>query len=440
MAANMKAEARSIFNQALALADVRRAEMRNFQAREKIITDAGRTFDATQSSTLLTIAIGKAATPMYETVAELLQTSAWPARTHSAVVVSPHKPSVQHGALKYFVGAHPTPDETSREAAKTILAELHRADSETLVLFLISGGSSSMVELPMDPSITVLDIAAFNRCLVGSDLSIAEINVLRKHLSAVKGGRMAEAAAPAAQCTLIVSDVPASFLDVVGSGPSLPDSSSTEMCHEVFERLRRMRTLPAPVEKVFERGPSETPKRDHPAFVNAAYACILSSDDLATAALHTANSLGFYAEIDNTCDEWSSGDASGYLLDRSAQLSKRHGKTCLISVGEVRVNVLDPTGVGGRNQHFALQCARRLQHQERDVTVLSAGSDGIDGNSPAAGAIATQATWSRAEGLGFDPARTLEQFDSFRLFHSLGDTIVLGPTGNNLRDLRLILT
>ncbi len=434
-------DARTIYQEALAMADVRKALSNNFRVEGTSVISAGRQFDLQQGQTILTVALGKAATPMYETVAKILTTAGWPSHHHSAILVSPQPPSVRHGALQYFSGAHPTPNQTSREAAAVILNALHSAEKETLVLFLVSGGASSMVELPMDPAISEDDVADFNRCLVGSDLSIFEINSLRKHLSAVKGGRMAEAAAPAWQCTLIVSDAPPAFLDVVGSGPSLPDSNSKQACIEIYGRLRVHHTLPLSIERAFEGGLSaETPKQDHAAFAKAAWKCILSSEDLSAAAAEVAASLGVHVEIDNTCDEWDSGDAADYLLSRSAQLTERYGPTCLISVGEVAVHVRAPAGVGGRNQHFALQCALRLQPGKLHTTVLSAGSDGIDGNSPAAGAIVTEITCDRSLALGIDPVQTLELFDSYRLFDSLGDTIVLGPTGNNLRDLRLVLT
>ena len=438
---DLKSNAHAIFLEALSAADVRAAVSSNFSVEGDAVTSAGRAFELKAGRGILTIAIGKAATPMYEAVAEILRAKGWPADRHDAILVSPHPTQLLHGTLRYFAGAHPTPNQTSRDAAAAVLDKLHGVESDMLVLFLVSGGASSMVELPVDLAISERDLAEFNRVLVGSDLSILEINSLRKHLSAVKGGRMAEAAGLAFQLTLIVSDVPASFLDVVGSGPSLPDSSSWQACEEIYERLQTSHRIPQTIARAFARGlAADTPKGNHAAFRKAAWKCILSSDDLSAGAARAASSLGFHVEIDNSCDGWNSQDAAEYLLNRSAQLTAIFGPTCLISVGEVVVNVLHATGIGGRNQHFALQCAIRLQHVDRPVTVLSAGSDGIDGNSLAAGAIATQNTWQRAMKLGIDPGQTLAKFDSFRLFDTLGDSIVLGPTGNNLRDLRLILT
>ncbi len=444
---DLKAEARQLLDRTLEEVDVRLAVARNLKIEGSHLHAAGGSFNLKELRKVLIIAIGKAATPMYETAIGAL--GALP-RNLAAIVVSPQPPRKQHGTLLFFHGSHPAPDESSRTAATSILKLLGTADTDTLVLFLISGGSSSMVELPLDPDIPNTDIAEFNRVLVGSGMAISEINVLRKHLSAVKGGRLAAAASPAAQCSLIVSDVPAGSLDMVGSGPSIPDSSSRELCGEIYRRLRSTHVLPRSVERFFDRGlPSDPVKPGDPCFRHAVWASILSSDDLARTAAAIASRAGFHVEHDDTCDGWSSANAARYLLDRSKRLHMRSGRTCLISVGEVSVALnassgnafsdQNSSGQGGRNQHFVLQCAIDLSGCDLATSVLSAGSDGIDGNSPAAGAIADPGTCDRALAHGIDPLEVLASFDSFRLFHALGDAIVIGPTGNNLRDLRLLI-
>ncbi len=436
-----KVQARQFFDQALRHADVRQAVLRNFRIEGSQLLSAGTSFNLPKIQDIILIAIGKAATPMYEAVVHVLRNAAWPPQRLVSVVVSPQSPAEPFGTLLFFQGSHPIPSEGSRVAAITILEQLRSTTSDTLVLFLISGGSSAMVELPLDSTISASDVASFNRILVGSGLPINEINSLRKHLSAIKGGRLAEAAAPAAQCTLIISDVPASLLDTVGSGPSLPDTSSKVECSDIYRHLRAAERLPLPIERFFESGlASETPKQTDPAFAKAAWTCVLSSEDLASGAADAAAQAGFHVEIDNCCDEWAAEDAAQYLLSRSAQLSRHHERTCLISAGELRVKLSQTSGRGGRNQHFALQCALSLAGDARESAVLSAGSDGVDGNSPAAGAIADENTCREALLRDIDPVETLKRFDSFRLFNALGDTITIGPTGNNLRDLRLLLT
>ncbi len=438
---DMKIEARRLFQETLREVDVGLAIARRISIEGSLLKAGDDTFNLEEFEAVLIVSIGKAATSMYEAVVRVVQTAAPVHLKVEAIVVSPQPLAATHEHLVYLAGSHPTPDATSRTAALVILDRLREAGDTTLVFFLISGGSSSMVELPLDPSVSLGDVAEFHRTLVGSGLGIAEMNVLRKHLSAVKGGRLAIAAAPAAQCTLVLSDTPAGALDVVGSGPSLPDSSSAEDCRRIYLRLRSMARLPPTIERFFEADAlEETPKGDDPVFQRSTWTSILSSDDLAISAAALARHMGFLAEVDNTCDEWRCDNAAGYLLERSAELRRRAGRSCLISVGELAVMLPLSPGRGGRNQHFVLECALRLAGQAEETTVLSAGSDGIDGNSVAAGAVADGDTCDRAAKQGVDPARVLADFDSFSLFRALGDAIVTGPTGNNVRDLRLLLT
>jgi hydroxypyruvate reductase len=347
----------------------------------------------------------------------------------------------EHPGFQYLRGGHPTPDTESRRGAATMLAALQTADEQTLVLFLISGGASAMLELPLDPGISVEDIAAFHKALVRSGLPIRSINVLRKHLSAVKGGRLAMAAPHSAQCTLLISDVPEGELDFVGSGPSLPDPSTVNDCRTILNATDLHATLPPSISTFFRsRHLPETPKPSdfaHPAPVVA----LLSSATLAEGAAHFAAQHGYHPIFDNSCDDQDYRPAADYLVRQFERLHRQDPRTCLISVGEVTVKITGEAGRGGRNQQFALECARINAGEEQPrIAVLSAGSDGIDGESPAAGAIADDTTWQRAQQLGIDPAAALSTFNSFPLFEALGDTIVTGPTGNNIRDLRVLIT
>lgn len=438
---NLKMEAQKIFLESLKEIDVRVAVSRNLSIESLRLSAAGRTFDLQNFRKIILIAVGKAASPMYEATIDILRLAGSLTQNVEAIVISPDPPARTHGAIKFFLGAHPTPCEVSRQAAIATLDLLHTAGPDTLVLFLVSGGSSSMMELPLDQVISLEDVADFNRVLVGSGLPIKEMNLLRKHLSAVKGGRLAAAAASSAQCTLILSDVPGDSLDTVGSGPSLPDSSFRKDRMEVYRRLWPMHRLPLRIERFFEEDSSaETPKFTDPAFKRAVWTSILSSGDLASSAARLAAAAGFHVEIDSTCDDWPSYKAANYLLDQSRRLRKLSPRSCLVSVGEVAVTLKGTTGQGGRNQHFALECALRLAERDDDSVVLSAGSDGIDGHSPAAGAVVDRHTCHRATLQGMNPAQLLAEFNSFALFQALGDAIITGSTGNNLRDLRLFLT
>ena len=224
------------------------------------------------------------------------------------------------------------------------------------------------------------------RVLVHSGAPIAEINALRKHLSAVKGGRMAVAAAPAQQLSILVSDVPENALDSLASGPTMPDSSTAEQCYEIAQHYELLPQLPRAVRELFERRRlDETPKPDDPAFVRARWWPILSNECALQAAAEHAAKLGFAVQIDNRCDDWEYRKAADFLLQRLRELHKACQRACLISGGELSVKVDRAAGVGGRNQQFALYCAQQIRGE--DICVLSAGTDGIDGNSPAAGAI-----------------------------------------------------
>jgi hydroxypyruvate reductase len=230
-------------------------------------------------------------------------------------------------------------------------------------------------------------------------------------------------------------------LHVVGSGLSLPDPSTTGDCQRIIDAnldaLNFSEKLLA-----FFRNPDleETAKADHPAFSKAGWLSLLSSDDLCKIAGENASRLGFHVVVDNRCDDWDYRDAAVYLLDRLQELRQLYPKVCLLSAGEVSVRLSSAHGVGGRNQQFVLECSQLIDKRKLRATVLSGGSDGIDGNSPAAGAVCDETTVKRATSKGLDISAGLELFDSFPIFSALDDAIITGPTGNNVRDLRILLS
>src|SRR5206468_10373205 len=238
------------------------------------------------------------------------------------------------------------------------------------------------------------------RALVLSGAPIAEINTIRKHLSAVKGGRLAQAAYPAQQVSLLISDVPDTTLDALASGPTMPDSTSVADCYTILEKYASLDQFPPSVRELFQRHAlEETPKSDDPAFVRARWWPVLSNKTAIDAAGVAATAQGFGVEVDNSCDDWDYDRAADYLLGRLRKLRQSVSRVALISGGEVTVKVTNG-GAGGRNQQFALACAQRITGE--NITVLSAGTDGIDGNSPAAGAIADGSTAERAKAAGYD--------------------------------------
>jgi len=352
------------------------------------------------------------------------------------IVASSVEPASQLHNFRYFCGGHPTPNAESIRAADAILKSLNTLNASSLAIFMISGGGSSIVEKPIDEEISLEDLVAAYQILVHSGAPIAEINAIRKHLSAVRGGRLAVAAGASQQVSLFISDVPDNRPDALASGPTMPDSTSEEDCYAIARRYGIIEQFPPSVRELFQRRAlEETPKSDDPAFVKARWWPILSNRSLVEAAQAEAARQGFAVEVDNSCDDWDYLQASDYLLGKVRELRKKSERVCLISGGEVTVKV-ENGGTGGRNQQFALACAAKIAGD--NITVLSAGTDGIDGNSSAAGAIVDGTTIERAKVRGVDAEAHLKSFNAFPFFDALGDAVITGPTGNNLRDLRII--
>lgn len=428
----MRAAARAMFDNALRECNIPRAVSHELAFGKGVLTVSGRQYELPAQGRVILVSIGKAGHTMAQAVADVLPSGV------TGIVSCPTAPQDPVPGLQYFIGGHPMPNDESLCAGRAILGTLHGLERSDLVLFCISGGASAIAEWPLNTTLTLSDIIATNRALVHSGAPITEINAIRKHLSATKGGRTARAAFPARQISLFVSDVPDTALDALASGPTVPDSSTAADCYSIVGRYDILPKLSPPVRAIFEKNAlEETPKSGDPAFSNSHYVTLLSNRNAVAAAAEVATSMGFDVTIDNSCDDWDYVKAADYLLAKLRALRRDHGRVCLISGGEVTVKVSGDSGMGGRNQQFALYCATKLAGES--VTVLSAGTDGIDGNSPAAGALADDCTIARATSAGFDPARALAAFDAFPLFESTGDAIMIGPTGNNVRDLRILL-
>lgn len=427
----MRDAARSIFLEALSQASIAKGFDRHVQYERGILRVCEDLYDLHSYSRVLVVSLGKAGHTMAAALAAQVGSLA------QGFVAAPVLPDAQLHGFRYFQGGHPTPNAESIQAAGAMLRALEAQPASTLVIFLLSGGGSSIVERPIDDEISLDDLIATYRALVHSGAPIAEINAVRKHLSAVKGGRLAQAAFPAQQVSILVSDVPDSTPDALASGPTMPDSTSVEDCYRIAEKYELLRQFPPSTRELFERhAVEETPKSDDPVFHKSRWWTILSNQSAIEAATGMAERAGFIVHVDNSCDDWDYAKAADFLLNRVRELRKQFSPVCLISGGEVTVKVVNG-GIGGRNQQFALACAEKIAGE--NITVLSAGTDGVDGNSPAAGAIADGATLERARKAGFDPRTALEKFDAHPLFRGLDDAIEVGPTGNNLRDLRLLL-
>jgi glycerate 2-kinase len=430
-AIEMRVTARHLFESALRESSVDRAFERHISCERGVLRVCEDLYDLHAYNRVLIVSIGKAA----HTMVNAFEIQA--GDNFEGIVASSVLPGSQARGFRYFHGGHPLPNEESIRAAEAMLKSLSAQNASSLVIFMLSGGGSSIAEKPIDDDISLDDLIASYRVLVHSGAPIAEINAIRKHLSAIKGGRLARAALAAQQVSILVSDVPDNTPDALASGPTMPDSTSVEDCYAIATKHRMLEQFPASVRELFQRHAlEETPKSDDPAFHRSRWWTVLSNSTLLDACKKEAGRHGFTLEIDNSCDDWDYMRAADYLLERLFDLRKRSERVCLISGGEVTVKVSDG-GTGGRNQQFALACAQKIAGE--NITILSAGTDGIDGNSPAAGAIVDGTTLDRASSRGLEPAASLLAFNAYPFFDALGDTIMTGPTGNNLRDLRILL-
>jgi hydroxypyruvate reductase len=431
----LKQLARQIFDETLAAIDIPATMQRKLPRKGAVLTCNGARIDLRDFDKLRVVAIGKAAHPMVDGLAQVLA----PFVRIEGVVSAPTAAQKPVAGMKYFVGGHPVPNAESWKAAEAILALLKKCNEKTLVFFLLSGGGSALVELPLDTAQTLEDVQKVYRELVTCGAPIEAINTVRKHISAVKGGRLAAAANHATKITLGVSDVPMGKESALASGPTLPDPTTVASAKRIFAEYSLRERFPQALQDWLDKGKMpETPKADAAVFRNSYFVLLLGMDDLFHPAHHAAEGKGFVACCDNTTDDWPVEKAAGYLLEQLEELRKTHAgqRVALIADGEVS-SAVTGNGIGGRNSAFVLACVERIAGKR--VVVLSAGTDGIDGNSPAAGAVADGETLERALAAGLDPGEAFRRSDAFPFFSRLEDTIVTGPTGNNLRDLRILI-
>ena len=442
----LRIAAREMFDEALCAVDPENAVRRAIRVQESQLEIHGEAFDLGAAG-VYSIAIGKAALSMaiaLENIfGEKLTSGALVGPTKSRLLKEAGPRSVST-RWHCFEGGHPFPNEASLAAAKEVFALLERANEErAFLVFLISGGGSAMLEWPINDGITFDDLRVANRVLIKSGASIAEINSVRRAFSAIKGGRLAACAPNCDQITLIVSDVPVGEERSVASGPTLPPSSTAPDAMEVIARYDLRGQIPVTVLRAIDAqsGISTTPStnstklREH--FV------LLNNNDALQAAAGAASRRGFSTEIAKDIADESVEVGSEKLLARLNSMRESNpGGVCLISGGEFACPVRGD-GMGGRNLENALRlaiAANSTRSQFSPFVALCAGTDGIDGNSPAAGAIVDHTTIDRARNIGLDPQDFLDRSDSYSFFVALGDAITTGPTGTNVRDVRILLT
>jgi len=431
----MKQTAQRIFRETLAAIDIPAAIERKLARSGSFIRAGNASVDLREFKSIVAISYGKASYAMAQGLARVLG----PEFSPEGILVTPSAPEAELPGWKLFIGGHPIPNEGSLAAGRAILDRLARCDERTLIFFLISGGGSSLVEQPLDPLVTLADFQWLHSALVTCGAPIDEINAIRKHLSATKGGRLAAAAPLSVKLTLAISDVPQGQESALASGPTLPDPTTIRDAERIVREYKLMETLSPVIRDAIEaHSLRETPKNGDAAFARSHFVLLLGPHELLHAAHHACEAEGYLCLCDNATDNWPVEKAVDYLLAQlAAHASANPNRPVAVLCDGELSSPATGDGMGGRNAAFVLAIVAKIA--EKKITVLSAGTDGIDGNSNAAGAMADGETLERARGAGLDPGEFLRRCDSSTFFARLGDTIVTGPTGNNLRDLRILL-
>ena len=443
----LRLAAREIFDEALRAVDAGDAVRRAVHLDGSLLNTCNKTIDIGNRK-VYSIAIGKAAFSMASALDEILganlvagvMTGAPAGYGTARVSDRLDLPS----RWQAFHGGHPEPNEESLAAARACFDLLETADKEhALVIFLISGGGSAMIESPISEDITLADLRTANRALVSSGASIGEINAVRRAFSAVKGGRLAARAPNCDQITLVVSDVPPGEERNVASGPTLAPPGDSPDSLDVIDRYNLRSQLPETIVRAIdaERKPLNSDSaslREH--------LVLLDNNDALEAAAGAARRLGFFTEIARDISDQPIEEGCAQLLKRlekfcSGTTRETSGLVCLISGGEFACPVKGD-GIGGRNLETALRLASSTNSSLSDTqhfVAICAGTDGIDGNSPAAGAIVDDTSSERAKSAGLDAEDFLRRSDAYSFFVALGDAVATGPTGTNVRDLRILL-
>ena len=369
----------------------------------------------------------------------------WPAQAPLEGVVltryhhTPPAYAARPGRIRVLEAGHPVPDEAGRRGALEIFEAVRGLRADDLVIALISGGGSALLSLPA-AGLGFEDKQQVNRALLSSGASIDEMNCVRKHLSAIKGGRLAAACAPARVLTLLISDVPGDAPEVIASGPTLPDPTTCADALAIIDRYRI--ALPPAARAGLQSGAFETPKPGDTRFAGHAVSMLATPHQSLEAAAALARRMGVQAHILSDEIEGESrevGKVHAALARAVARRGTPFAKPCVIlSGGETTVTVRAKGGRGGRASEFLLGCAIALR-AEPGVHVLAADTDGIDGIEDNAGAIVTPDTLARAAALGLAPAAYLDGNDAYSFFAALSDLVVTGPTFTNVNDFRAIL-
>jgi len=389
---------------------------------------------------LYTVGFGKAACRMYKAIEDKM-----PLPVDSGFLITKygHCDSGHPGVTVYEAG-HPLPDENGMRGTGEIINLLATADNRTLVVFLISGGGSALLVSPYS-GISLNEKRTVTDLLLRAGADIHELNTVRKHISGVKGGRLAEISHPAWMISLILSDVIGDRLDVIASGPTSPDLATYADALTVLDKFRLLEKIPRSIHEILQNGANglipETPKAGSAIFDKVENIIIGSNRKAVEGAKKKAELMGFITEIISSEISGEAGETAKWLAQKAIGVKKGAGNyrrpLCLLSGGETTVKVRG-SGLGGRNTELALEFAIEIDGYD-GITLLSAGTDGTDGPTDAAGAIVNGSTAGKARAMGLDPHEYLRNNDSYSFFKKTGELLITGPTGTNVMDIQIIM-
>lgn len=407
---------------------------------KQLVDELSGAFHKRECRRLVVAGFGKAACPMAKALEDYLSHI-----IDAGVVITKygHCKECLLKKISVYEAGHPLPDESGVEGTQEVINLLQGADENVFVVCLISGGGSALLVSPHE-GISLSDKQVMTDLLLKAGADINELNTVRKHLSRVKGGRLAEIAYPAEIISLIISDVIEDRLDVIASGPTSPDETTYDEALLVLEKYELSGEVPENVMKVLRRGAAglipETPKVGNKAFINVENLIVGSNKKALDAAKQKADMAGLKGEIITSELTGEASTAGRWLAGKAIDI-KKTGRAnlpcCLISGGETTVTVKGK-GLGGRNMELALSFAVEIEGIQ-GITLLSAGTDGTDGPTDAAGAIVDSGTVLKARSLGLNPQDYLENNDSYHFFQAMDDLFITGPTGTNVMDIQVVV-
>ena len=435
----MRGNAVKIFHKGLQAVEPGSAIKRSCKREGDILFIGNRKYNLSGIENVFVTGAGKATAPMAAAIEDILGDNI----TRGIINVK-YGHTAKLNRIKLIEAGHPVPDENGEKGAGEILNLVEGAGKNDLVLCLISGGGSALLVLPAE-GITLKDKQDTIKILLSCGATIHEINTIRKHTSEIKGGRLARAAYPAGMISLILSDVVGDDLDVIASGPSVPDPSTFEESMEIFKKYKITKNIPKTVVSHVRKGVSgkvpETPKEADRAFKNTYNLIIASNIEAINAARQESEKMGYKTLVLSSMIEGETRDVAKVHAAIAKEILKTDNPilppACILSGGETTVNITG-SGLGGRNQEFVLAAAIDIA-ERKNIVVLSGGTDGGDGPTDAAGAIADNNTFKRAESMGLNPLNFLLNNDSYHFFKQLDDLLITGPTNTNVMDLRIIL-